>query len=172
MKTITKEYKVYTFDELEQNAKDKARNDYMQTEDFPFLSEDIVYHIKELLKQNGIEAITEIKPYFSLSYCQGDGVMFEGTFNWKNYTITTKQSGHYYHEKSVDYSFENNTDDNEETKYDDNAEFIEIYESVCQSAEKYGYDVIETYQSEKNFKELCEANDYTFLVDGTFFDQN
>lgn len=169
MKTITKKYKVYTFDELSETAKEKALSDYNMNNDFPFLSDDIIYHIEELLKENGIEAITEITPFYSLSYCQGDGVMFEGTFNWKNYTITTKQSGHYYHEKSVDYSFENNADENDDTRYDDNDEFIELYESICRSAEKYGYDVIETEQSEENFAEICFANDYTFLENGEMF---
>lgn len=169
MKTVTKEYKVYSFDELSQTAKDKAREEYMREEDFPFLSEDITYHIEELLKENGIEVITEVKPYYSLSHCQGDGVMFEGTFEWKDYTITTKQSGHYYHEKSVDYDFTNNADESEETRYNDNSDFVEIYESICKDTEKYGYDIIETYESEESFADLCHANDYTFLSDGTMF---
>lgn len=51
MKTITKKYKVYTFEELSQEAKDKAREDFNEFEDFPFLEDDLREYIHEELER-------------------------------------------------------------------------------------------------------------------------
>lgn len=177
MKTITKKYKVFTFDELSQEAKDKAREDFNEFEDFPFLEDDLREYIHEELEEAGYKEVGEnttahhsIEVYYSLSYSQGDGLMFEGTFEDKdgNY-FTTKQSGHYYHSGCTSIT---GTDQEGNEIYDDNEAFIkfkEVYEKICDTVEKRGYDEIEYQRSEEAFAETCEANDYHFLEDGTMF---
>ncbi len=166
MKTITKEYKVYNFDELTQEAKDKARNNWNKNDDIPFLLEDIRDRLSELLEENKITG--EPRIFYSLSYCQGDGVMFEGYFEWNGYSLDIKHSGHYYHSycKTLDITDE---EGNQPETDEPELAFESIYQDICKELEKYGYDVIETAQSEENFKDICEANEYTFLEDGTMF---
>ena len=164
METITKEYKVYTIDELSKEAKEKARQAFYEDDNFDFLLDDMYYKLDELLKENKITYNDTPKIYYSLSYCQGDGAMFEGTFFWKKYVINIKQSGHYYHynSKEIDIMDEDTGDINNK----DDKKFNDIYVSICKQMEKYGYDCIETYQSEENFIDMCKANDYNFLESG------
>lgn len=177
MKTITKKYKVFTFEELSQEAKDKARESFNEEMDYPFLTDDLREYIHEELEEAGYKEVgvstsanPSIVPYYSLSYSQGDGLMFEGTFEDKdgNY-FTTKQSGHYYHSGCTDIT---GTDQEGNEIYDDNEafkKFKEVYEKICDTVEKRGYDEIEYQESEEAFAETCEANEFTFLEDGTIF---
>lgn len=178
MKTITREYNIYTFDELSQEAKDKARENFNQNDNYPFLSDDMNERLHELLEDNKIKdtndtskaGTTPTQVLYSLSYCQGDGCMFEGNFEWNGYNVNVKHRGHYYHENSKTITI---TD--EEGNYIDTDEpeeaFNALYVSICKELEKYGYDIIEYMQSEECFRETCESNDYTFLSDGTMFNE-
>ena len=55
MKTITIKYNIYTFDELSQEAKDKARQSFNEDEDYPFLTDDLREYIYEELKEKGFD---------------------------------------------------------------------------------------------------------------------
>jgi hypothetical protein len=57
MKTITKEYKVYTFEELTQDAKDKARERYNENNDYTFLKDNLREYIYEKLQEKEIEIL-------------------------------------------------------------------------------------------------------------------
>lgn len=173
MQTITRQYNIYTFDELSQEAKDKARQAWNENNDFPFLQDDLREYIHEELKELGFEvegiSTTEnpsIVPLYSLSYSQGDGLMFEGTVSDKKgnrYTI--KHSGHYYHERSTEITGYNKKDEEIDTKdFEEN-----IYIPLCKRIAERGYAEIEYQESEENFSETCDANEYTFLEDGTMF---
>lgn len=48
-------------------------------------------------------------------------------------------------------------------------DFDALYVSICKELEEYGYDVIETSQSEESLKKTFEANEYTFLENGEMF---
>jgi hypothetical protein len=169
MKTITKKYKIYTFDELDQKAKDKARQSFNEDMDYPFLTDDLREYIYEELKEKKLKVISEdITPYYSLSYCQGDGLMFEATLEDKKGNIyIIKHSGHYYHERSTDI-----TGTDKKGNYIDTTDFEEnTYIPICQKVAKMGYDEIEYNESEEAFAETCEANEYTFLEDGRMFNE-
>jgi hypothetical protein len=171
MKTITKEYQVYSFDELSQEAKDKARNKFNENDDLPFLQDNLREYIHEELKERGFEVVgvstsekPSIRPLYSLSYCQGDGLMFEATVReiktGNEYTI--KHSGHYYHERSTSISGQDKDGEEIETK-----DFEEqTYIPICKKVARQGYDEIEYQGSEECFRDTCEANDYNFLSDG------
>lgn len=176
MKTITKEYQIYTFDELSQEAKDKALNDYFAEESFDFLSEDMEYKLTELLAENQIKISDgdKLKIQYSLSNCQGDGAMFEGRYEWNGYEVSIKQSGHYYHFNSKQIEMWQEKHDTCETvdaSEEVYKQFDNLYVSICKELARYGYDVIETYQSEESFKDICEENGYTFLSTGEMFNE-
>lgn len=166
MKTITKKYKVYNFEELSPEAKETALENYNEDLDYPFLTDDLTDLILEELKEKGLKVSGEITPYYSLSHCQGDGLMFEATLEDKKGNIfTVKHSGFYSHERSTNIS---GTD--QEGNEIDTTDFEEnIYIPICIRAAKNGYDILEYEGGEENFKELCQDNGWTFLADGTMF---
>ncbi len=176
MRTITKEYKLYTVNELSPEAREKARIKFNENEDYPFLTDDLREYIHEELKERGYEVLgvstsanPSIRPLYSLSYCQGDGLMFEGTVReiktGKEYTI--KHAGHYYHEQNTSIGGEDK-DGNEI----DTTDFEEtVYIPICEIVARRGYEIIEYEESEENFVQTCEANGYTFLSDGTMFNE-
>lgn len=166
MKKITKEYNLYTINELSKEAQEKALNKHIKGNDYPFLYEDMKYYLETLLEQKKIKETGETKVYYSLSYSQGEGAMFTGSFEWNGYNVVIKHSGYYYHYNSKDIII---TD--EEGNYVDTDEpkeaFNDIYVSICKDLETHGYGIIEYQDSMECFKESCEANEYTFLEDGT-----
>lgn len=174
MKTITKNYNVYTFDELSQEAKDKARNNFIAQNEYYFLPDNMNERLHELLEENNIEDLNNTKPtqvLYSLSCCQGDGAMFEGVFLWKGYTIEVRHSGNYCHYNSktiVSITREDAdvTDEEHDRIYE---KFNDLYISICKELERYGYNYIEYEDSEEYFAETCEANGYTFLESGEMF---
>lgn len=148
MKTITKVYEVYNYEELTDEAKEKALAKWVEGNDYYFLSDYLNERLHELLEENKIADTNDTskagtKPtqvQYSLSCCQGDGAMFEGVFMWKGYTVKVKHSGHYTHY---------------------NSKTIDIYK----------YDFIEYEDSMEAFEQACEANEYTFTIDGVIDNQ-
>jgi hypothetical protein len=177
MKTITKKYKVYTFDELDQKAKDKARELYnSEGDNTPFLTDDLREYIHEELTDKGYKVMgfstsenPTIQPLYSLSYSQGDGLMFEGTVSDKDgneFTIK-HSSSNYCHSKTAIIE---GTDKNGEELADEFiSQFTAVYEAICEDIEKRGYDEIEYANSEEVFRETAEANDWLFLKNGDLF---
>lgn len=167
----TKEITLYEYSELSPQAKKKAL-DYHREHGFD--TYDLQVHldnlISDLLEKHKIKPAegTYAKIYYSLSNSQGDGAMFEGTFDWKNYTVKIKQSGHYYHSNSkvIEIVGENEHGTYDAPEADENA-FEAIYQSICKELEKVGYEHIEDMESESYFIELCNANEWTFREDGT-----
>lgn len=170
----TKTIKLYEYSELSKEAKKKALN-YHNEYDFEEygLAVHLDNYLSDLLEKYDIKPLNETyaKIYYSLSWSQGDGVMFEGVFDfptetekvgrqWKRYEVTVKQSGHYYHSnsKTIEVEPENETVEKE---------FDEVYQKICKELEKVGYEYIEDMQSEEYFIELCNANEWTFREDGT-----
>ena len=76
MKTITKTYKVYNYNELSDEAKEKVKQDYL---DDPVRNdifyEDCMETIHSLFPQS------DLKVQYSLSSCQGDGFNIYGTLD-------------------------------------------------------------------------------------------
>ena len=72
MREITQ--KIYTYDELSYKAKEKAKDDYRDTFR-EYQNNDFYEHFTEELKYQGFE---NLKPRYSLGYCQGDGCSVTG----------------------------------------------------------------------------------------------
>ena len=173
MKTTT--INLYNFDELSDEAKITALEEHNENNDFDFLSELLNEDLRNLLEENKINSDDE-KLFYSLSYSQGDGVCFVGNFEYKGVNIGVKHdNGHYYHNNSVYIEAEEIDDDGDDDLKNDvlkvitdeaEAEFEELYKEICDKIEKIGYSEIEYENSEEAFKELCEANEYTFEKNG------
>lgn len=169
-KTIT----LYEYSELSPEAKAKALAHYREHD---FDSYGLQVHLDNeldgLLKKHGIKPTHDLKGYeskhaqiqYSLTNSQGDGVMFEGVFKWKDYAITIKQSGHYYHSNSKIVEITDDIDG--EATEQAEKEFEIVYQKICKELEKLGYSYIEDMESEDAFIEHCNANEYTFREDGT-----
>ena len=175
----TKTIKLYEYSELSTKAKERALENYHKD---GFDSYELQVHldneIEPLLEKHHITPVrddkgyptTHARIYFSLSKCQGDGVMFENTFNVEiagnKYIAYISQSGHYYHKysRNIDWRNEDGSDADEESR--DYKEFIKSYESICDALENKGYAYIEDMLSEEYFIEACNMNEWTFREDG------
>lgn len=186
----TKLIKLYEYSELSEKAQSKALRNFRENgfDDYS-LQVDLDNELETLLAEHGIQAIRDLKGYetkwgklyYSLSNCQGDGVMFEGVFSfptetekeggqWKRYEVTVKHSGHYYHSNSKTIEVqEDATHTNSEAV---EKEFEAVYQKICDQLEKRGYEIIDDMQSEAYFIEQCNANEYTFREDGTMENDN
>ena len=67
MRTITKEVKIYSYSELNEESKNKVRNDYIDSLDSSIFTEQIIEDLRE-------KGFKNLKPYYSLNYCQRDGL--------------------------------------------------------------------------------------------------
>lgn len=195
MRTETKEFKVYKFEELSKESKQVVRNMYTELQD----AEDFSNVCKEYLKDTF--GITELEIGFSLSYCQGDGLCMYGTlysYNDKFFDIVTKgltdeekelykkyfykfmleKRNHLYsHSKtvSIDIEKENIQEEDEEkeelieTIFDTVLEnFENWYFKECKELEEDGYKFF--YEiSDEDLKEFCELNEYEFTENGKLF---
>ncbi len=168
MKKITREIELYEYSELSDEAKKKALAKWNEGNDMPFMQSMLNDECNELLRGHGIiRASGNPVCLYSLSHCQGDGLMFEGSFIWSEYRIKVKHSGHYYHSHSKTVDITKIVDGQEiEASEDEYAKFEEIYQAICKKLEKYGYDLIEDETSEAHFIDLCNENAYTFTKAG------
>lgn len=161
----TKTINVYEYDELSEKAKEKVLNHFRENNEFNFLSDELTESLKELLIDNKITFDKNtLKCYYSLSYCQGDGLCFIGDFTYKNINIKIKHNSHYYYAKSTDiifYNSEGKEVENKNTKH-----FINLYLVICKKLEDIGYKIIEEENSEEYIKELIKSNEYTFRENG------
>lgn len=178
---ITKTYNVYKLEEITPEAQEKARAKWSEKNDYYFLSDYLNEKLHELLEEKGIKDLNDTSKagtrptqvIYSLGYSQGDGCMFEGDYIYthkdKKYVITVKQSGRYTHYNSKTFYTHN-----EEGEEVDNWEEVEDafnadYKDICKELERQGYNFIEYEDSMESFQEACDANEYTFLEDGTMF---
>lgn len=209
MRIETVEYKVYKYNELSEEAKEKAKQWYLEGRESFIFTEDCEQDLANLFGKN------DLKVQYSLSYCQGDGFNIYGKIYAEDileclakhnggtqleqfeYMLTEKEK-----KTILNYSKEcgaielpvNNrycyciaryTDvaDNWEYQLENysgysniNTEALKkfesmvhgIFETLCKSYEKWGYEYF--YEiSEEDLTELCEINGYEFLEDGTVF---
>ena len=76
MKTITKEYKVYNYSELSEEAKEKAKQWYLDDDFKPMEFTHIYMEDLRYLFPN-----SDLKMQYSLNYCQGDGLNIYGNLD-------------------------------------------------------------------------------------------
>ena len=170
-----KSINVYTVNELTPEAQKKAHDKWIEGNDYVFLSDCMNERLHELLGENKIKDLNDTskpgtKPtqvQYCLSNCQGDGAMFAGDFEWNGYSVHIKHSGRYTHSNSK--TIEIVKDENDlSMDADDNIykEFEVIYQAICKELEQYGYNWIKQEDSLESFIEACEANEYTFRING------
>ncbi len=173
----TKTIALFDYDELSPKAKEAAHARFRNNEfDDYGLQVHLDEEIQPLLEAAKIVPVsTADKKYpseyasilYSLSCCQGDGAMFEGTFAWRGWTVNVRHSGRYCHSYSKTVEFEK---EGEPTAYPSNGEedaFEESYQKICAALEKSGYAYIDSVQSEGNFSQICAEEGRTFREDGT-----
>ena len=210
MKVVTKEYEVYKYNELSDDAKEKVKQWYLDGQIPEVFTSMCVEDLNCLFGHNhGLEV------EYSLNYCQGDGFNIYGEINAENIfnclenhnggtqlekfenVLTDKEKRtilHYqdecgniklHHNRHYGYcmadyltiaddwsfdlenysGFRNiNTDVLEKFEH----MVKEIFTTLCKGYEKNGYEFF--YEiSDEELEENCDANDYEFLADGTFF---
>lgn len=160
MRTITKQYNLYKYEELNEKAKEKVKewylDDYTRSDIF---YEDIKYMLAEKYPKSDLDVT------YSLSYCQGDGLNIFGELNLYDFvdywqaTEKEKRRILFYLEKSYStFNFETNLRYSYSCKFidkkyiqDDIDEFIENLE-YCQlknigkqTISKFFYDMIDHF---------------------------
>lgn len=165
MRIITTKTEAYTYNELSEQAKERALNDHIEQNEYYFLSDDMAEYLDQLLNEYKLKYDQLPKVFYDLSHSQGSGAMFEGTVFWKNYTVDIKHSGFYYHYNSKELDIYS-TKTGKDAKKEVYEQFNEMYIDICNKLEKYGYGVIEYENSEENFSELCEVNCWEFTKEG------
>lgn len=211
MKTVIREYTVYEYMELFDEAKEKAKqwylDDSLRVMDF---YDQIVMDLKNLFPNS------DLKPQFSLSSCQGDGVNIYGDLNI-NDILNLPSSGicgdqfnnmlEFFTEKELKtlqcymkecgetiklprnpgyaYCFVDRMDVEEwsnplwEASFRNintklltklKAYIANIILKLCWDYENEGYKYLYEIDDE-TMKETCDANQWYFLEDGTFFSE-
>ena len=189
MKTITQKFNVYNFNELSEEAKEKAISNHYEKEDYFFLEDDILCYLSDNTK-----VFKNIKPCYSLTYSQGDGLSFSADVDMKAFlerydfaeykkraiyeyfTIKTNQNKwRYCYASANDVSEEKNYYNKNLTNIEDlfyNAVYNDLqreYLELCKDAENFGYSTIEHRMNNEEFEEFCECNGYTFLENGEMY---
>jgi hypothetical protein len=164
METVTT--KVYNYTELSDEAKEKAREWYKEGDELPFLPEDINEQAHNIINNHkDLDDVVIENIFYSLSYCQGDGLMIEMTGNYKEFHFKVKQNGHYNHERSTTISLWN-----DECEEEDHEEFEEkVYIPICEELRDFGYDTIESMNNDEFVADALTNNDYQFYSDGSLY---
>lgn len=159
MKTITKTFNIYEFDELPaviQEELIRKEEEYIRQTDVEVCLEEEMSNLAELLLEEnfGEKAIFK-NVHYSLSYCQGDGAMIEFDLNYcgKNVEIRHDPYCHYYHERSFEIISDNLTEKQENNLKE---KIIQINKQLT----KYGYQYIEEDRTEEAIEKLKECMFY------------
>lgn len=210
MDIITREYKVYNYSELSENAKEKAKRWYLDDDFRP-------QEFTEIYEQDlrNIFPDSDLKLQYSLNYCQGDGLNIYGKLNVNN-ILNLPKSGFcgnefddmkdYFTEKEIKTIQRYTRECGENIKLPMNNHYnyccvdridlaeewendlwyanyknvnktllqkfeqyvIKMIERLCADYEKYGYDFFYNVDDD-TMEETCEANEWKFLEDGSFF---
>jgi hypothetical protein len=183
MKTITKTIDIYELHELEEEAKNRALEDWRVGNYYFFLESHLYNLLKEKLDENNIKYIDNncktkdgLCLLYSLSHSQGDGLCFTGTFEYRDITVYVTHNFRYYHSQSTTIEAQETNNlgyhiDESEPLYQQEKIFRGIYESICKDLEVQGYDFIEYEDSMENFAECCMSNNYTFTKDGEMINE-
>lgn len=167
-----KQIEVFEFSELDKEVQKKVINHFRNDGYFDnpqYLKEVMTEKLKEELEKAKMVEVEKPELHYSLSYCQGDGAMFTGKFEWNGWTVKIEHRGHYYHERSTNIDMTKDTEEGEVYASVDELEHFEekVYIPICLELKKVGYSVVDEEYSEEYITDLIEVNDYTFRKDGT-----
>lgn len=165
MRTETKTIKIYNFNELSEDVKRKLiekeieEQHELYCEDW--LLNDMEEKAKELLNKYFKNNNAELKNvYYSLSYSQGDGAMFEFDLYYYNKHIKIKHYGHYCHMRSFIIDTWELTEKQEEQLEEKVLKMFEEFEA-------YGWNLVDYRITEADAIEYLQENEY--LEDGTIY---
>lgn len=171
MRTFTTEHTVYTIDELSEDARARAIEDYRQSiweSGLDDLEYEMELKLEELFEQHGItDKGTQLR--YSLSYSQGDGASFTGDIEWKAWraTIGTNYWGvRYKHWNSVEISEMTSIKTDKDAPQATEDKLMDIIHEIGKALERFGYDYIECITSDETILENIRANKYEYYSDG------
>lgn len=197
MKQITKTYEVYTYDELNEEAKENAKQWYLDGQDSDQFTHFVMEDLKNLFPHS------ELKIQYSLNNCQGDGFNIYGSVDLKDVLNHRKDYFTEKEKRTLKFYFCNydcNIILNENKRYSysicDDADVAEpiidelekrlvrdinkkliyklenaikhIFTELCNQYEKEGYSYFYEIDDE-TLSEICDVNKYYFMKDGSFF---
>lgn len=188
MKTITIQKNVYEYSELSDQAKEEAKNFLLDGRDAYIFTSDV----KEDLKcQYGLD----LKPNYSLSYCQGDGFSLHGDVYFSDFIKNenlkkTAMDGLIGFQRGIAekliykvkfrpwdkgycYASRNDVELEDEAYTEKEMAIVEKvrkniaswYMDVCGKYEEWGYSYFYEITDEQAQDE-CDCNQYTFFEDG------
>ena len=165
MRTETKTIKIYNFDELSEDVKRKLIEKEIEEQHEIYINDFLEYDMKEkanelLQKYFKNNKATLKNVYYELSYCQGDGAMFEFDLYYYNKHVQIKHSGYYYHM----YSF---TIDTWELTEKQENQLKEKVLKMFEEFEEYGWGLVDYRITEAEAIEYLQENEY--LEDGTIY---
>lgn len=208
MRTVTVEYEVYRFSELDEEAKEKAKQWYLDGREPCVFTNNCQLDLEVLFPNS------DLKVQYSLASCQGDGLNIYGLLNindclnllkshnagdtFNEYDILTEKeirTARYYLNLTQEcislpmnmhycYSLADRIDVYD--KYEDMLEQEYIWDinyplldklqnivrgmigTLAKQYEINGYEYF--YEvSDEDMEDICEANEYEFLKDGTYW---
>lgn len=190
MKEIIIKKQVYTYNELNDEAKENAKREWLE---IYHTSEGFYEIIKEFLKLNFPNS--DLDTQFSLACCQGDGVNIYGALhledilNFKHdyYTLNNDYFKLVYKEfktrKFMEYiklPYNNNytyclskylelPDYLDDDKFNPFKNYvIDVFEDICKEFEDLGYSFF--YEiNDNDFIEICKENEIYFYDNGSIF---
>ena len=193
MQKITRTYNVFSFDELNIEAKKKVINDIADMElNHNFWAMPIIWDFTDEMAAIGYEIEDAQHVYYQL-YGQGCGVSFEASVNLdkflKAYKLKTKyksiadldlyytieqNDSHYVHQNTMDceynyYSYEPTSDKKYALMEDLKDHLLEVAKDKARELHRNLDEEAERLSSEDYAREISEANDYQYLEDGTHF---
>lgn len=211
MKIITKSYKVYSYSELSERAKEKVKTEFLQDQvRNDLFNEDCLETLHYMFPNS------ELKVQYSLGYCQGDGLNIYGKLkvldfiNLMNNTdqipvnLLNEIKSQMLSKTEMDLILEYNKYCNDITipmndrycySIADNIDLAEEWEGNLEYCEiNYNKQIIDKFDlfirnffsefnslleedgyeyfyniSDEEMEDTCEANEWTFLEDGTMF---
>lgn len=194
---VTKEYTVFKYKDLSEEAKEKVRQKFYEWTDLTWWADDW----KEQLKEKGFE---DVDLSYSLGYAQGDGASFTAKSvdietlvksfpklkKFKQFADGDKYymsinieriSSHYVHENTTranvevlekyakDGSTLDLTEKEEKLLGDFEKTLNEVIYDLNRKIGESGYAEIEHQTSEEYIKDMSEANNYEYLESGELF---
>lgn len=197
MRTETTVTEVYTFSELSDEAKERARDWYRSADDFSFHAECVIEDAKAI---GALMGITIDKVYYSGFSSQGDGACFEGAYSYKTCALKAikeyapkdetlhkiakrlqdiqksafyslhakvKHSGHYYHAYCTNIEVYHNDDQYRVVPQEDDLK------TALRDFMQWIYSQLEKEYWYQNSDEVTDqniiANEYEFTKDGKIF---
>jgi hypothetical protein len=166
MRTETKTIKIYNFDELSEDIRQKLIEKEIEyqhelyCEDW--LESDMKYKANELLKKyfkNNKATLKQV--YYDLSYCQGDGAMFEFDLYYYNKYVEIKHHGYYCHMRSF-------TIDTWELTEKQEKQLKEKVLKMFKEFEDYGWSLVD-YRNFTEAEAIDRLREFEYLEDGTIY---